>query len=107
MIAKTVIPRALAERDVNDALDYYLREASPAVAFGLIDALENAYRLIGEQPNIGSSRYAYELNLPGLRSWALRDYPYIVFYALRDEHIEVWRVLHAASDIPAWMSGGG
>ena len=105
MIAKTVIPRAQAERDVNDALDYYLREASPAVALGFIETLENAYRVISEQPGVGSSRYAYELAIPGLRSWTLRGYPYVVFYAVRDDHIDVWRVLNGASDIPVWMAG--
>jgi hypothetical protein len=26
-----------------------------------------------------------------------------VFYVERDEHVDVWRVLHAQRDIPAWM----
>ena len=26
-----------------------------------------------------------------------------VFYVERDDHIDVWRVLHAQRDIPAWM----
>jgi len=101
--SKDVVPRALAERDINDALDFYLAEASPKAALGLLDALERAYRLIGERPDAGSSRYAHELDLPGLRSWPLHGYPYIVFYVAREDHIDVWRVLHAASDIPVWM----
>ncbi|MGE3293173.1 MAG: type II toxin-antitoxin system RelE/ParE family toxin [Geminicoccaceae bacterium] len=42
--------------------------------------------------------------MPGLQSWALRRYPYLVFYVERESMIDVWRVLHAARDIPAWMS---
>lgn len=105
MSPRRVVPRAQAEQDVNDALDFYTAEAGPVVALGFIDALERAYRLIGEQPEIGGSRHAYELDLPGLRSWALRDYPYLVFYVPRDDHIDVWRVLHAARDLPAWLTG--
>lgn len=105
MTRKDVVARARAEQDVNDALDFYLSEASQQVALGFIEALERAYRLIGEQPNAGSSRYAHELDLPGLRSWPLRDYPYVVFYVPRADYIDVWRVLHAARDLPAWMSG--
>ena len=105
MKPKEIIPRALAEQDVNDALEFYLAEAGRKVALGFIDALERTYRLIGQQPGAGSSRYAHELDLPGLRSWPLRGYPYVVFYVPRDDFIDVWRVLHAASDLPAWMTG--
>jgi len=28
---------------------------------------------------------------------------YLVFYVERDDHIDVWRVLNAARDIPAWV----
>jgi toxin ParE1/3/4 len=102
---KDVIPRARAEEDVNDALDFYLAKAGEKVAVGFIDALERAYRLIGERPDVGATRYAHELGLPGLRSWPLRGYPYVVFYAPREDHVDIWRVLYASSDLPAWMAG--
>jgi plasmid stabilization system protein ParE len=41
--AKPVIPREQANRDVDDAVAYYLTEATEAVALGFIDALEQAY----------------------------------------------------------------
>jgi toxin ParE1/3/4 len=43
------------------------------------------------------------LNLPGLRSWPLTRYPYLVFYVERSDHVDVWRVLHGQRDIPGWM----
>jgi toxin ParE1/3/4 len=104
MTAKPVIPRAAAERDVEDALAYYLNQGARQAALGFIDALERAYGRIGANPASGSPRYAHELNLPGLRSWPLGRYPYVVFYVERDDHVDVWRVLHGQSDIPAWMS---
>jgi toxin ParE1/3/4 len=48
-------------------------------------------------------RYGHELDLPGLRSWALSRYPYLVSYVERPDHVDVWRVLHSQRDIPAWM----
>ena len=105
MTAKAVVPRAAAEQDVDDALTYYLNQDAGQAALGLIDALEQAYDHIGRNPAIGSPRYAHDLNLPGLRAWPLGRYPYVVFYVERDDHVDVWRVLHAQSDIPAWMSG--
>lgn len=101
---KTVVQLPLAAKDVEAAIDFYLLEASQSVALGFVDALEGAYRLIGEQPAAGSSRYAHELQLPGLRSWPLKRYPYLVFYIEHADRVDVWRVLHAASDLPAWMT---
>ena len=46
---------------------------------------------------------AHELDLPGLRFRMLKRYPYIVFYVERDDHIDVWRVLHGQRDIPSWL----
>lgn len=39
MKAKAVIPREQASRDVDEAIAYYLNEATEAVALGFIDAL--------------------------------------------------------------------
>lgn len=105
MKAKAVVPREQASRDVDDAVAYYLSEASEAAALGFIDALERACTHIGRHPATGSPRYAHELNLPGLRAWPLTRYPYLVFYVERPDHIDVWRVLHGQRDIPAWMQG--
>lgn len=103
MIVKPVVPRAQANRDVDEAIAYYLAEASDRVAVGFIDALERAFRHIGRYPASGSSRYAVELNLPGLRAWPLRRFPHLVFYVETTDRIDVWRVLHGARDVPAWM----
>lgn len=103
MKAKVVIPREQANRDVDAAIAYYLAEAAQTVALGFIDALEQAYSHVGRHPATGSSRYAHELRLPGLRSWPLSRYPYVVFYVEHQDYIDVWRVLHGQRDIPAWM----
>jgi toxin ParE1/3/4 len=100
---KPVIPRERAEQDIDEVIDYYLSENAPEAALGFIDALEQAYRQIGGHPDTGSSRYAGELNLPGLRFWRLKEYPHLVFYVERSNHIDVWRVLHGMRDIPSWM----
>jgi toxin ParE1/3/4 len=105
--AKQVIPRRLAIRDVDEIIDHYLETSSEAIALGFVDALESAYNQIGLNPAIGSPRYGYELELPGLRSWPLKHYPYLIFYVERDDHIDVWRILHGSRDIPRWMQEQG
>lgn len=102
-MAKPVVPRELANRDVDEAVDPYLREAGERVALGFVEALERAYRHIGRHPASGSTRYAVELSLPTLRAWPLQRFPHVLFYVETNECIDVWRVLHGARDIPAWM----
>ena len=107
MKVKPVIPRSLAKQDIEEAISHYLAEEAEQAALGFIDALEQAYAHIGRHPATGSPRYAHELDLPGLRSWSLKRYPYIVFYVDCADHIDVWRVLHGMRDIPAWLRDGG
>lgn len=103
MKVKPVIPRAVARRDLDEAIDRYLGEAGKKVALDFISALELAYRFISRHPEAGSPRYAHELDLPGLRSWPVKRSPYLVFYVERADHIDVWRVLHGKRDIPRSM----
>ena len=100
---QSVVPRRLANLDVEEAIDHYLIEGSEQAALGFIHALEKAYVHISQYPSTGSLRYAYELDLPGLRFWPLDRYPQLVFYIEKTDHIDVWRVLHGNRDIPAWL----
>ncbi|BEP65282.1 type II toxin-antitoxin system RelE/ParE family toxin (plasmid) [Variovorax sp. V213] len=104
MKSKPVIARERANLDIDSAIDYYLGEDAEQAALGFIDALERAYAHIGRFPATGATRYAHELNLPGLRTWPLTRYPFLIFYVERGDHIDVWRVLRGQRDIPAWMT---
>ena len=103
MTAKPVVPREQANRDIDEAIAYYLEKDAEHAALRFVSALEQAYTHISRHPASGSPRYAHELNLPGLRSWPLTRYPHLVFYVERPDHIDVWRVLHGQRDIPMWM----
>ena len=103
MTKKPVVLRERARRDVDEAVEHYLSESRSAVALAFIDALEEAFRRLVELPATGSPRYARELDIPGLRSWVVEGLPYLVFYVEREADIDVWRVLHTARDVPAWL----
>ena len=103
MTAKQVIPRARANADVDLAVEYYADEAGADVAVRFINALEQAYSFIGEMPAAGSTRWAHELNLPGLRTIRLKGFPWVVIYLEFETHVDVWRVLHAKRDMPPWL----
>jgi len=100
---KPIVPRAEANRDVDEAIDHYLSESAERAALGFIDALERAYAYIARHPATGSPRYAHALNIFDLRSWPLTRYLYLVFFMERSDHIDVWRVLHGQRDIPVWL----
>lgn len=103
MTARPVIPRALAARDVDDAIAHYQVEGGQDLALRFIDALQQSFQRIARHPGVGSPRYAYELGLEGLRAWKLRRFPMLVFYREQPDHIDVWRVLQAQRDVPSWM----
>ncbi len=103
MKSKPIVPRSDANRDVDEAIDHYLTGHAESAALGFIAALEQAYAHIARHPATGSPRYAHALSIPGLRFWPLTRYPYLVFFIKRDDHIDVWRVLHGQRDIPAWL----
>ena len=101
---KAIVPRSVAQQDVSEAIDHYLSEGAEQAALGFVNELEKAFAHISRQPASGSPRYAHQLDLPGLRFWPLTRYPYLVFYFERDDVVDVWRVIQAQRDIPAWMS---
>lgn len=97
---KPIVRRAKADDDVEQAIEYYLLTA-PEVVLAFADSLQQAYEEIRKFPASGSQRYALELNLPGLRFWRCKTFPYLVFYTEFPARVEVWRVLHAHRDISA------
>jgi toxin ParE1/3/4 len=101
---KPAVLRPAAVLDVEDATAYYVQQGGAALATKWVAALESALRRISLHPATGSPRYAAVLDLPGLRFWAVTRFPYLVFYLECDDHLDVWRVLHAQRDIPAWLT---
>ena len=102
-MAKPVRLRQLAAADVAGASEYYRQEAGEQAALDFIDAVERGIRRIRRSPHVGSMRFAYELTIPDLRAWPLQRFPYIVFYVVTDEEIDVWRILHTRRDVPATL----
>jgi toxin ParE1/3/4 len=100
---KRVVRRQTAVDDVEAIVDHYVDVAGAAVALGFIDALEAAISHLARHPRTGSPRYGDRLGLPGLRTWPLNRFPYLVFYFDTDAAVEIWHVLHGAMDLPDWL----
>lgn len=97
---KSAIRSALAEADIQSAVDFYVAEAAH-VAADFIDELGRATRHIESNPATGSPRYGHELNIPQLRFWLLKRFPYALFYIEHTDHLDVIRCVHVSRDIPA------
>ena len=101
MAVRPVRLRERAATDIERAADYYLGEAGAAVALRFVDAVERAVSQISRSPQSGSLRFSYELEIPDLRVRPVARFPYLVFYVVGDEIVEVWRILHTRRDIPS------
>ena len=103
MPVRSVRLRERAAADIDRAVDYYLPEADTEVALRFVDAIERAIGQISRSTQAGSLRFSYEIEIPDLRVRPLTRFPYLVFYVVRDEVVDVWRILHTRRDIPSAM----
>lgn len=104
-MTRPVQPRAVAQQDIEAAIAHYAAQAGTTVALAFIDAVQGAFQRIAAHPGLGSARISIELRLDGLCTWPVRRFPYLVFYRAERDRIDVWRVLHAKQDVPAWIIG--
>lgn len=100
MKTRRLIPREQAEDDIDTAIDHYLLEAGDRTASGFLDAVRATFRQIIDHPEAGSPKLGQSLRIPGLRTWKLKTYPYLVIYIVAEAEIDVWRLLYAGRDIP-------
>lgn len=100
MAGKPIRLRTLAAADLEDVASYYRDNADEMTAHGFIDEVQNAFGLISSGPSIGSLRYSYDLDIPGLRAFPITRFDHAVFYVEADDLIDVWRILHTRRDIP-------
>ncbi|MDR0626404.1 MAG: type II toxin-antitoxin system RelE/ParE family toxin [Bifidobacteriaceae bacterium] len=94
-----------AGADARSITDRYRDVASSDTAASFANALRRAVRGIRLFPSAGSPRYGALVGIPGLRHIHVKGFPYLVFYKETGDVVWVWRILHAASDIPTWLLG--
>jgi toxin ParE1/3/4 len=80
--------RSQAERDIAEALDYYLQEDSPFSAIRFVDAIEAAY------PEILDAPYRYPADRDGIRQKPILGFPFSVLYSVRGDEIVVFPIRH-------------
>lgn len=65
----------------------------------LVEASREALERLQRHPSMGSSRIGDLLEIPGLRSWRVKDFPLIWLCFDRIDHLDVVRLLGERQDI--------
>ena len=104
MKAKRVIPRLVAENDLDEVFNYYLENAGAKVAEDFAVDFARTSRLISEFPGLGSPKYSFDIGLEKVRFMSMKKFPYLIFYSEEEHYIDVWRVLHSHMNMPEHLS---
>jgi toxin ParE1/3/4 len=104
---KKLILLELAKKDADKIVEDTVRDFGLDFSLKVINELEKAFIRIKKYPQLGSFRIGHEIGLEGLRSWALKKAPFIIFYLDNDEYIIVIRILHQKQHIPFWLNDFG
>ncbi len=78
----------------------FISQDNPAAARHVVKTIQDAIRRLQKQPSIGRPG-----RVPGTRELVIDRTPYILPYRVRDQRIEVLRVLHASRRWPDSLKG--
>ncbi len=91
--------RPLAEADLVERTQYYASEAGADIAARFFDAAIAALRAIERMPGAGSPRVGELCGIPGLRMRRVAGFPCGWFYFVRNDHLDVVRLLADTQDL--------
>lgn len=83
-----------AERDL-DEIEAYIAADNVSAAIDTVLRVIDSIRHLGDYPDMGR-----EGRIGGTREWVVPETPFIVPYRIRDNTVEVLRVLHGARKWP-------
>jgi toxin ParE1/3/4 len=78
----------------------YLSALNPSIALRFFDATRYSFAEIARNPEIGSLYKNNNPHLSDLRRWYVKGFKkYLIFYRIREESIEIVRLLQGAQNI--------
>ncbi len=93
--------RPLAEEDLVDAAHHYAQAGGKALGERMFVAALAALKPIQRMPAMGSPRLGLLCDVPGLRSWRVKEFPMQWLYFEAEDHLDVVRLLGDQQDIAA------
>jgi toxin ParE1/3/4 len=85
---------AVAADDLKSAYDY-LEERSPEHADALIERILSSIDILTRYPQLGRQG-----RLPGTRELVITATPFVVYYRIRSDQVEILSVLHGSKKWP-------
>jgi len=82
---------SVAERDITEIIDFISRD-NPNTAIRLIDKIDDRIKELSDFPEIGKIPKDERLRKLGYRILIIDNY--LVFYVLKNNEIEIRRILH-------------
>jgi len=91
-----IILRPQAEADLKDARDWYATQ-SPGLEIAFAESVDHVLERIAAMPHM------YAVAFRDVRRGALRRFPYLTYYRVLSDRIEVIAVLHGSRDPKIWQ----
>lgn len=89
-----------ADRDLEQTVVYLLEEAGEDAALRFVDAVDETFALLEEQPDIGRVYLPQDPRLQDVRTWRVHRFDrYLVFYRVLEDVVRVERVLHGSRNL--------
>ncbi len=85
-----------AEDDLKWIWDFIDSRDGPVRADSATDRIVDVFPLLAEQPYMGVARPQF--NRPDLRSFVVRNTPFIIFYYPQDYGVEIAHIHHSSQD---------
>ncbi len=86
-----------AERDLQDAAEFYRQHADPALSQSLFGEFERSVGVMLEHPRVGS------LWRNGKRRYVMQRFPYSLIYTVSSEEIRILAVAHHSRRPGYWQ----
>jgi len=99
LTVRILLRHKLADKDIIEAIDFYNDTLAYQASTKFLDAIEKALRFIMAFPEAGSSRLSEILEFKQFKTWPLTKFPFLVVYIVKDESIEIVRLIHQKRDL--------
>jgi toxin ParE1/3/4 len=96
-VSLPVVLRPEASWDAQEARDH-LEAQQAGLGQAFLDRLNEALARIGAMPQL------YGTVWRNVRAARLRQFPYVVYYRVHDDRVEVLAVMHGRRDASAWRA---
>jgi toxin ParE1/3/4 len=93
-----VIIRDRATQDLRQQANYILAIGNRDAAERFLESAEYAFNQLAIAPNIGKIVALPDIAM--IRRWRIKNFTdYLIFYRIKEDQVEILRVLHGARDL--------